>query len=104
MSVPKWSEQLYPKLGQTGKIPINQKIAVSQEKSERTSSRSQEHERLLEFDISRIKGGKTKGVYSVRELAPIAEILKVPKNLSKQELVDEILRIWKNRYPEDFTE
>jgi len=51
-----------------------------------------------------LRGEKTKGVYSIRELTPIAEILRVPKNLSKQEMVDEILRLWRNRYPEDFTE
>ena len=100
MSIPNWSTQLYPKLGITKKISINQTVA--QGEGSKVSSRTLDYEQLHQYDISKIKPGKTKNLYTVRQLQEIADILKVKKNLSKQELVDEILRVWKNRYPEDF--
>jgi hypothetical protein len=101
-----WIKTLFPDVDkQTSKLPIHEKvIELSGPAASKGSSRSNIHEALLNYDISRIRGGKTKEVYKKNELLPIAELLKVPTNLSKKELVDEILRVWRKKYPEDFAE
>jgi len=99
-----WETDLFINLsGINSKIPIRESEYPLEggEKSERSSV----HQQLHAFDISKISGTKEKGMYSKNELVKIAGILEISStNIDKLNLSDRILKSWKERYPEDFSD
>ncbi len=97
-----WIDTLFPNINKkSSRIPIQEEVSESARGSSNLKLASK-HLALQEYDISKIAEGKKKGVYTKKELEKIAEILGIPTSLKKPELVDEILRKWKQRFPEDF--
>ncbi len=60
------------------------------------------HKELSKYDISRIRGDKTKDAYGKNVLLRLGKIFNIPKSLNKNELALEILRRWEEQFPEDF--
>lgn len=80
-------------------IPLHQEIPVNEAEEGVLSS---DRQFLSQYQIDLIKETKTKESYSKAQLLKLAQFFGIKSELDKPQMVSEILRKWRERYPEDF--